>query len=91
MVINGSSSALWLLTVGVPQGSLTGPGEFPTYSLPLFHIAHKHGITIHMYADDTQLFLSFTPCEYAEAKSMLEAYLSEMKDRKAMNHLTLNQ
>ena len=89
--INGTSSAPQALTVGLPQGSLVGPGEFPTYSSPLFRIARRHGIRIHMYADDTQLYLTFDPANYDEAIQKMEACLRDMKDWMAKNHLKLNE
>jgi exonuclease III len=91
VVIDGTSSAPHSLSVGLPQGSNIGPSEFPTYSSPLFQIAHKHEIEIHMYADDTQLYLSFDPSDYQDAVSRLEACLFEMKVWLADNHLKLNE
>ena len=62
VVISSSSSAPQLLTVGLPQGLLVGPGLFATNISPMLHIAHKHGRDICMHADDAQLYLSLTPC-----------------------------
>ena len=91
VMIESASSVPHPLTVGLPQGSLVGPGEFPTYSSPMFHIARKHGIEIHMYADDTQLYISFPPCEYAEAVAKMEGCLTELKQWMSVNHLKLNE
>ena len=91
VAINGVSSAPQELGIGLPQGSIVGPSEFPTYSSPLFDIAHRHDVSIHMYADDTQLYLSFKPEEYASAKARMEACLAEMKEWMAGNHLKLNE
>ena len=91
VVINGTSSDPQPLTVGLPQGSNVGPGEFPTYASPLFRIARNHGIQIHMYADDTQLYLAFNPQEFLAAKAQMEACLADMKDWMSKNHLKLNE
>ena len=36
-----------------------GPFAYPIYISPLFDITASHGVGVHMYADDTQLYVSF--------------------------------
>ena len=55
------------LKTGLPQGSLLGHFAFPFYTAPLFEIARSQYIQVHMYADDTQLYLPFHSGNYRAA------------------------
>ncbi len=61
VTISGSKSALIPLTCGVPQGSVLGPDLFSDYSSPVASLIREFNISVHCYADDTQLYCSFKP------------------------------
>jgi len=91
VVIGGSLSDITLLQWGVPQGSVLGPILFSIYSSPVADIARRHGVSVHMYADDCQLYLS---CDLAtgiaDSVSRLETCITDIRVWMTTNKLKLN-
>ena len=81
------------LPYGVPQGSVLGPILFTLYTLPLGDIASKYGLRVHIYADDTQLYVAFKPNDSTSLGreiNHLQQCFDEIKQWMTDNLLKLN-
>ena len=84
---NGGVSAIADLPSGVPQESVLGPPLFTIYTIPFSSIISGHAIPHHLYADDSQLYASFTSGNSGAALNGLQLCLASVKFWMPMNKL----
>jgi len=63
---------------GFPPGSVLGPLLYVLYTAELHQLVERHGVNLHQYADDCQLYLSTPVSGAAAAVSFLSACLNDV-------------
>ena len=90
--IGNSSSTPVFHDYAVPQGSVLGPQWFTVYTYPVHKIILKYELRYHVYADDTQLYMSFKPTQECANQSIknIESCICEIRRWMKDNFLKLN-
>jgi hypothetical protein len=90
VVYGGHTSSTIYIVCSVPQGSVLGPRLFILYTAGLADVAAKHGVAMHMYADDTQLYLHCRINDTVSAIVRLERCIIDIRHWTSANRLKLN-
>ena len=88
--IDGITSDFADLTCGGPHGSVLGPSTFCMYMYPFGSILRHQGINDHIYADDTQLYISFDLFDSSIAIDKVNKCISDIKTWMIQNTLKIN-
>ena len=80
------------LSLGVPHWSVLGPLSllFTFYTTPLSSLISGHAIPHHLYADDSQLYISFSSGDSAVALNGPQPCLASVHSWMSTNKLKLN-
>jgi len=62
---------------GMPQGSVVGPLLCVLYNAKLSHTVMCHGLQLHQYADDCQVYISTSTEDVPHAVDKVNACLAE--------------
>ena len=85
--------AFVLLKSGIPQDSVLGPILFTIYTAPIGDICRNNHIEFHLYADNTQIYLSFKPSisnSKFDCIARIEKCINEINIWMTQNLLKLN-
>ena len=88
VVFSGSTSSIIYIVCSVPQGSVLGLLLFIVYTADLAVISHD--VSLHAFADDTQLYLHCRRIDTASAAARLEQCITDVGRLMCANLLKLN-
>ena len=92
--INKETSCIEIVIHGVPQGSILGPLLFILYTKELANIVARFNLKLHLYADDSSIYVEFNPRDPIDIASTLENIslcLKEVKRWMTINYLKVNE
>ena len=80
----------WLWSMVSPRGLVSCKFGFKPVTKPLTEVVRIHGTDIHLYADDTQLYMSFPPHQSEKTLELLEPCVEDIQLWMKSHYLRLN-
>ena len=90
MIYNGRLSEIQRVWYGIPQRSVLGPLLFTIYTAGVSSIIVNHDCRLHLYADDTQVYLSVPVDAVSSATARLSHCIADVATWFSVNRLRLN-
>jgi hypothetical protein len=90
IVINDTIGSPTSLNYGVPQGSILGPLFYDLYTYEIEDIVGRHGVRVHIYADDIQIYFCFKPQYQNISEEKLQECIKDLNHWMNHNYLKLN-
>ena len=91
VLYGGSMSSTVYILCSVPRGSVLGPRLYILYMADLEDVANEHRVSIHLFADNTQMYLCCRRNETASTIVRLQQCISDdINHWMSANRLKLN-
>ena len=91
VIYEGELSSSVSVPFGVPQGSVLGPLLFVIYTAELSEVVAAHGLMLHQYADDCQIYIATPVSDASSAVTRLQECLCQVNAWMSSSRLRLNQ
>ena len=79
-----------IVLYGFPHGTILGPQMYILYTTDLESILKRHGMKMHLYADNTQLYHHSRTNNLEQAMVKFEACLEDLVQWSSQRRLKLN-